>query len=98
MSALERSRLPGVSPLRARQRLPAGLVAETALAGVGVDRLQICPWALREGMLLRRLDTLTTSTTSTTSTRASAVDSAPSRREEPGWRIARLFRRMEFML
>lgn len=25
---------------------------------LGVDRLEICPWALREGVILRRLDHL----------------------------------------
>lgn len=26
----------------------------------GLDQLDICPWALREGIILRRLDTLAT--------------------------------------
>ncbi|PJE96277.1 exopolyphosphatase [Streptomyces carminius] len=58
MPTAERARLPGVSEGRARQ-LPAGaLVAEGAMDLFGVERLEVCPWALREGVILRRLDTL----------------------------------------
>ncbi|WP_101258033.1 Ppx/GppA phosphatase family protein [Streptomyces barkulensis] len=58
MPAAERAALPGVSEGRAGQ-LPAGaLVAEGAMDLFGVERLEICPWALREGVILRRLDTL----------------------------------------
>ena len=54
----ERRRLPGVSESRARQ-LPAGaVVAEAAMDLFGVETLEICPWALREGVILRRLDHL----------------------------------------
>ena len=28
---------------------------------MGVSQLEICPWALREGVILKRLDTLTLS-------------------------------------
>jgi exopolyphosphatase/guanosine-5'-triphosphate,3'-diphosphate pyrophosphatase len=52
----ERATLPGVSPGRAGQ-LPAGaIVAEAALETFGLDAVEICPWALREGLILRRLD------------------------------------------
>jgi exopolyphosphatase / guanosine-5'-triphosphate,3'-diphosphate pyrophosphatase len=58
LTLAERSRLPGVSPGRAPQ-LPAGaVVADAALDLLGVDMLELCPWALREGVILRRLDTL----------------------------------------
>ncbi|WP_043265525.1 Ppx/GppA phosphatase family protein [Streptomyces sp. CT34] len=58
MSTRERTALPGVSEGRAPQ-LPAGaLVAEAALDLFGVETLEICPWALREGVILRRLDHL----------------------------------------
>jgi exopolyphosphatase/guanosine-5'-triphosphate,3'-diphosphate pyrophosphatase len=54
----ERARLPGVSASRAPQ-LPAGaIVADAILDLLGVDRLELCPWALREGVILRRLDML----------------------------------------
>ncbi len=53
-----RARLPGVSPSRAPQLLAGAIVAEAALDLLHVERLEICPWALREGIILRRLDLL----------------------------------------
>jgi exopolyphosphatase/guanosine-5'-triphosphate,3'-diphosphate pyrophosphatase len=58
MTAAERAQLPGISPGRSRQLLAGALVAEAALDLLGVDRLEICPWALREGVILSRLDAL----------------------------------------
>ncbi|WP_418958411.1 Ppx/GppA family phosphatase [Streptomyces tritici] len=58
MSAGERAALPGVSEGRAPQLLAGALVAEGAMDLFGVDTLEICPWALREGVILRRLDHL----------------------------------------
>jgi exopolyphosphatase / guanosine-5'-triphosphate,3'-diphosphate pyrophosphatase len=50
--------LQGVSPQRAHQ-VPAGaVVARAAMAAVDVPFVRICPWALREGVILRRLDWL----------------------------------------
>ena len=40
------------------QLLGGALVAEAALDLLDVDELTICPWALREGIILRRLDHL----------------------------------------
>jgi exopolyphosphatase / guanosine-5'-triphosphate,3'-diphosphate pyrophosphatase len=58
MSQAERARLPGVSAARVAQ-LPAGaIVADAALDLLQVDQLELCPWALREGVILRRLDML----------------------------------------
>jgi exopolyphosphatase / guanosine-5'-triphosphate,3'-diphosphate pyrophosphatase len=58
MSQAERAKLPGVSAARVAQ-LPAGaIVADAALDLLGVDQLELCPWALREGVILRRLDML----------------------------------------
>ena len=34
----------------------AAIVAEAAMDLLGVEELEICPWALREGVILRRLD------------------------------------------
>ncbi|MGE5289867.1 MAG: hypothetical protein ACM3ML_22300 [Micromonosporaceae bacterium] len=52
----ERVDLPGVSERRAAQ-LPAGaIVADAAMDLFGLSELEICPWALREGIILRRLD------------------------------------------
>ena len=54
----ERARLPGVSEGRAAQ-MPAGaIVADAAMDLLGVPQLEICPWALREGVILKRLDIL----------------------------------------
>ncbi len=51
--------LDGVSPSRAHQ-LPAGaIVAQRAMQRLGLEELRICPWALREGVILSRLDQLT---------------------------------------
>jgi exopolyphosphatase/guanosine-5'-triphosphate,3'-diphosphate pyrophosphatase len=50
--------LRGVSPDRAHQ-VPAGaVVAATAMRLLAVPCVRICPWALREGVILRRLDSL----------------------------------------
>ncbi|WP_374968039.1 Ppx/GppA phosphatase family protein [Terrabacter sp. BE26] len=54
-----RSQLPGVSAGRARQLYAGALVAEAALDLLQVEELEIGPWALREGLILRRLDHLT---------------------------------------
>lgn len=56
MTERERAELPGVSEGRAGQLLAGALVAEAALDLFGVERVEICPWALREGVILRRLD------------------------------------------
>ncbi|MEV5704174.1 hypothetical protein [Actinoallomurus sp. NPDC052274] len=51
----ERARLKGVSRARARHILAGAVVADEIMAALGVRRLEICPWALREGIALRRL-------------------------------------------
>ena len=58
MTAAERSRLPGVSAGRAPQMLAGAIVADAAMDLLGIERLDICPWALREGVILRRLDSI----------------------------------------
>ncbi|GAA1507762.1 Ppx/GppA phosphatase family protein [Streptomyces albidochromogenes] len=60
MPLSQRAGLPGVSEGRAAQLLAGALVAEGAMDLFGVDALEICPWALREGVILRRLDHLPT--------------------------------------
>lgn len=55
-SAAQRRSLPGVSASRAPQLLAGAIVAEAAMDLLGVDQLEIAPWALREGLILRRLD------------------------------------------
>jgi len=60
MTAAERNELPGVSERRVHQ-LPAGaIVADAAMDLFGLPELEVCPWALREGVILRRLDMITT--------------------------------------
>ncbi|GAA5212245.1 MULTISPECIES: Ppx/GppA phosphatase family protein [Streptomyces] len=56
MTTAERAELPGVSEGRANQLLAGALVAEAAMDLFHVESLEICPWALREGVILRRLD------------------------------------------
>ncbi|MEU7149812.1 Ppx/GppA phosphatase family protein [Streptomyces sp. NPDC045456] len=58
MTVPERARLPGVSEGRSRQLLAGALVAEAGMDLFGVRTLEICPWALREGVILRHLDHL----------------------------------------
>jgi len=56
MTARERGDLPGVSLGRAPQLLAGALVAEAAMDLFGIEKLEIAPWALREGVILERLD------------------------------------------
>jgi len=58
MKAEDRLHLPGVSEARAHQLLAGALVAEAALELFKFKKIRICPWALREGLILRRLDQL----------------------------------------
>ncbi|MDP9240058.1 MAG: hypothetical protein M3O55_05375, partial [Actinomycetota bacterium] len=50
--------LDGVSAARAHQLLAGGVVAEAAMRMLNADSVDLCPWALREGVILRRLDWL----------------------------------------
>ncbi|NYT95502.1 Ppx/GppA phosphatase family protein [Salinispora sp. H7-4] len=50
--------LGGVSAGRAHQLLAGAVVAEAAMRRLDISTLEICPWALREGVILRRLDQL----------------------------------------
>jgi exopolyphosphatase/guanosine-5'-triphosphate,3'-diphosphate pyrophosphatase len=38
--------------------LAGAIVAEVTMERLGLDAVQFCPWALREGVILRRLDIL----------------------------------------
>ena len=58
MDRASRTELPGVSPGRAGQLLAGAVVAEAALDLADLDSVEICPWALREGVILRRIDGL----------------------------------------
>jgi exopolyphosphatase / guanosine-5'-triphosphate,3'-diphosphate pyrophosphatase len=58
MDLSERARLPGVSEGRAAQMVAGAIVADAVLDLMGVSQVEICPWALREGVILKRLDML----------------------------------------
>ncbi len=58
MTVEARAQLPGVSLLRAPQLAAGAIVADAAMDLFGVPELEICPWALREGVILRRMDSL----------------------------------------
>ena len=58
MDAEEIAELPGVSPDRAHQIRAGAVVAEATMDLFDLDELEICPWALREGVLLQHLDHL----------------------------------------
>lgn len=58
MPASERTELPGVSQGRARQLVAGAVVAEAVMDILGIDEFVICPWALREGVILELLDTV----------------------------------------
>ena len=50
--------MDGVNAARARQLLAGAIVAEATMRRLGLDHVDICPWALREGVILERLDAL----------------------------------------
>jgi exopolyphosphatase / guanosine-5'-triphosphate,3'-diphosphate pyrophosphatase len=56
MTAGQRTELPGVSATRAPQLLAGAIVADAAMDLFSLEDLELCPWALREGVILRRLD------------------------------------------
>jgi exopolyphosphatase / guanosine-5'-triphosphate,3'-diphosphate pyrophosphatase len=58
MSPAELGELPGVSPSRTHQIVPGALVAEACMDIFDLAELEICPWALREGVILERIDKL----------------------------------------
>ncbi len=58
MSQSELADLPGVSPSRSHQIVPGALVAEACMDIFDLRELEICPWALREGVILERIDKL----------------------------------------
>lgn len=58
MTPAQRAELPGVSTSRAPQVLAGAIVAQAACTIFGLDTLAISPWALREGLIMRRLDSL----------------------------------------
>jgi exopolyphosphatase/guanosine-5'-triphosphate,3'-diphosphate pyrophosphatase len=58
MPVAKRAELPGVSPARAHQLLAGALVADAVMDLFEIGVLEMCPWALREGVILEHLDKL----------------------------------------
>ena len=56
MTNKSRADLPGVSASRAKQITAGAIVARTVMERLHITQIQICPWALREGIVLRWLD------------------------------------------
>jgi exopolyphosphatase/guanosine-5'-triphosphate,3'-diphosphate pyrophosphatase len=56
--AAGRVELPGMSPARSRQIVAGAVVAGTTMKVLGVSRVEVCPWALREGVILRVLQAM----------------------------------------
>jgi len=56
MNFEQRAQLPGISIGRAEQLLAGAIVAQETMEFLKLETLEICPWALREGIILRRLD------------------------------------------
>ncbi|HJQ44006.1 MAG TPA: Ppx/GppA phosphatase family protein [Jatrophihabitantaceae bacterium] len=58
MTSRDLAELDGVSVGRAHQTIAGAVVAAASMDALEVDELELCPWALREGVILRRLDWL----------------------------------------
>lgn len=58
MDAASRHALPGITEDRTFQIVAGGIVLSEAMKAFGVRELDVSPWALREGRLLRYLDRL----------------------------------------
>ncbi len=58
MDGAARSMLPGVSFTRAPQLLAGAIIAEALLDLLDLESVAICPWALREGVILDHFDSL----------------------------------------
>lgn len=56
MTAARRAHLPGVSTGRAGQLVAGAVVADACLDLFELPSIEICPWALREGVILHRTD------------------------------------------
>ncbi|SDH61864.1 Ppx/GppA phosphatase family protein [Microbacterium pygmaeum] len=56
--ASARQELPGITPDRTFQIVAAAVVLHTAMTAMDVDELEVSPWALREGVLLRYIESL----------------------------------------
>ena len=55
LHAAKRARLPGVSHSRSSQVLAGAIVARATMKALNVESVDVCPWALREGIVLHYL-------------------------------------------
>jgi exopolyphosphatase/guanosine-5'-triphosphate,3'-diphosphate pyrophosphatase len=56
--AVARQELPGITADRTFQIVAGAVVLHEAMRALGVDELEVSPWALREGVLLRYIESL----------------------------------------
>lgn len=56
--ASARQELPGITPDRTFQIVAGAVVLHEAMSAMDVDELEVSPWALREGVLLRYIESL----------------------------------------
>jgi exopolyphosphatase/guanosine-5'-triphosphate,3'-diphosphate pyrophosphatase len=56
METSDRAKLPGVSENRASQIVAGAYVAESVMRNLDLKNLEVCPWALREGVVLKWMD------------------------------------------
>lgn len=52
----QRAALPGITQDRAMTIVGAGIIAVEIMRALGINEIEVCPWALREGAILRWLD------------------------------------------
>jgi exopolyphosphatase/guanosine-5'-triphosphate,3'-diphosphate pyrophosphatase len=74
MATVDRAELEGVSAERAPQIVAGALVAEASMRALSIETVDICPWALREGLILRRLDSQADATALVETSVRAAVD------------------------
>lgn len=84
MTSADRAELEGVSAERAPQIVAGALVAEATMRALSLESVDICPWALREGIILRRLDSEADGTALVESPVEDARDQEPDRRRSRG--------------
>jgi exopolyphosphatase/guanosine-5'-triphosphate,3'-diphosphate pyrophosphatase len=56
MSSTDLAELEGVSASRAHQLVAGAIVARATMDALALEEVEVCPWALREGVILGRLD------------------------------------------
>ncbi len=58
LPASARQELPGITADRTFQIVAGAVVLHSAMTALKVDELEVSPWALREGVLLRYIESL----------------------------------------